>query len=175
MPRINLKYLHQVVEKFKDICESIEAAIPAEERKKTRKVIVPLILAKFLKYMQEDVINGNSVGFHHDKLLVIGPKVEKMGIVPKEDKRKKVFCSKAMDYSFGIDVTGRFKRIYRFRFIPDKKFLEKFWEKLDNTDIAYDMIEKAEKAREIEKSRSLKRKIRMNNQYEKGKVKAGHT
>jgi len=148
-----------VADRFKDICKSIDAAIPARERRKTRTVLIPAILAKFLKYLQEDVTNGHNVGLHHDKLLVVGLKVEKMGIVPRKDKRKRVFCSKAMDYSFEIDVTGRLKRLYRFKFTPEKKFLALLWEKLDNTDIAYDLIKKAEKARETKKLISSKKEI----------------
>lgn len=150
MPRISLKYLHPVADHFKDICVSIEAAIPEEMRKKWSMKKIPLILKKFMIHMQEDVVNGYSVGFHHDKLLVITVRVEEMGIVKGKETRQqgavtireRIFCSKAMGYSFKIDVIGRLKKIYKFKFTPDRKMVRMLWDKLDNTDIAYELIEK---------------------------------
>lgn len=139
-----------MVDSFNDICKSIAAAIPEEKRVKTSMKNIASILRKFMLYMQEDVVNGYSVGFHHDKLLTVTVRVEEMGIVREKDTRrcgsgitrKRIFCSKAMGYSFKIDAIGRFKRIYKYRFVPDKKMLDMLWDKLDNTDIAYDYIEK---------------------------------
>jgi len=150
MPGTSLKYLHPVIDDFETICKSIAAAIPEEKRKKTSMNNIPKILRRFLKHLQEDVTNGYSVGFHHDRLLTITVRVKEMGIVKEKDtircgrgfRKKRIFCSKAMGYSFTIDAIGRFKRIYKYKFIPDKNMLKMLWNKLDNTDIAYDLIEK---------------------------------
>lgn len=160
MLRINLKYLHPVVDSFDDICKSIAAAIPEEKRTKTSMKNIPYILGRFFKHMWADVTDGYSVGFHIDRLFTVRVIVKEIGIIPKSERRKRIFCSKAMGYSFEIDVIGRFRKLYKFKFTPDRRMLKMLWEKLDNTDIAYDLIKIQKQANKKEGLISKERKMR---------------
>lgn len=103
-----------------------------------KKARVSRVISKYIEYSTEAMLNGyNLYRSGYGFFLKLDPKD-----ADKKRKKRKRFSSRAIGIQFDIkaDIGGLVKS-GKYRFVPDKKLVEKLYDKME-TDVVYKILKK---------------------------------